>query len=467
VTARFPERIGRYEVLLPIASGGMGTVYLGRAKGIGGFERDVALKIMHAHLKNDAAVAAGLIEEAKLAVRIRHPNVVSVIDVDDDPFGIFMVMDYVEGDTLDGLQKRSEGPLPARFGLKLLLDALAGLHAAHELADENGKPLGLVHRDFSPHNILVGNDGVGRLTDFGVAKVATSGSATASGLIKGKIPFMSPEQARGDALDRRTDVWAAGLVAWQILAGRKLYSSEDNQLALLLKVASERPPRLREVSQGVPAAFDAVVARALEMEADRRWPTAQAFRQALLVACKECGEIADTEEVAAFVSRLVEPRLVERRTRVQEVVRARGLGSAVDHGPEPSDLPTTDVTLNSVVTSAPRDDTTTVQVPARRRRTVVAIAAATAVVLTFAVSIVWTVLRREPPPAATSHAEPTAAADADVELTVEIPTATLADSATPAPVSRPRGRPYRPSPARSAPSATPSAHSVLPPTPYH
>src|SRR5215471_2317841 len=127
---------------------------------------------MHAHLKNDAAALAGLIEEAKLAVRIRHPNVVSVIDVDDDPFGIFMVMDYVEGDTLDGLQKRTEGRLPVRFGLKLVLDALAGLHAAHELLDESGKPLALVHRDFSPHNVLVGCDGVGRLTDFGVAKVA-------------------------------------------------------------------------------------------------------------------------------------------------------------------------------------------------------------------------------------------------------------------------------------------------------
>src|SRR5215472_14499798 len=141
---RLPDRIGRYEVLLPLASGGMGTVYLARARGVGGFEREVAIKLLHAHLRDVAGSALDLIEEAKLAVRIRHPNVVPVFDVGDDPLGFFLVMDYIEGDTLSGLHRRAKAKnegLPIRIGLRVLIDALAGLHAAHELKDEAGKPL--------------------------------------------------------------------------------------------------------------------------------------------------------------------------------------------------------------------------------------------------------------------------------------------------------------------------------------
>src|SRR5215472_6678239 len=153
---RLPDRIGRYEILLPLASGGMGTVYLARARGVGGFEREVAVKLLHAHLRDAPGSGLELIEEAKLAVRIRHPNVVPMLDVGDDPLGMFLVMDYIEGDTLSGLQRRAAAAgdaLPIRISLRVLIDALAGLHAAHELKDEASNPLGLVHRDFSPQNI--------------------------------------------------------------------------------------------------------------------------------------------------------------------------------------------------------------------------------------------------------------------------------------------------------------------------
>lgn len=323
----FPERIGRYDVLLPIASGGMGTVYLARATGIAGFEREVALKLMHAHLKENDSFAHDLVEEAKLTVRIRHPNVVSVVDVGEDPYGVYLVMDYVEGDTLSGLQKRAitslGEALPARYGLKFLLDALSGLHAAHELRDAHGRPTNLVHRDFSPQNILIGVDGIGRLTDFGIAKAATRIGDTATGIIKGKIAYMAPEQARGGAIDRRTDVWAAGVVAWQLLAGRKLYGAVENEVSTLLKIASQAPPRLREVKPDVPAVFDEAVAKALAMDMDARWPTANAFKQALAAACVATGETADIEEVAAFTVRCVEPVIAERRARVAEIVRLR------------------------------------------------------------------------------------------------------------------------------------------------
>jgi len=323
----FPERIGRYDVLLPIASGGMGTVYLARARGVGGFEREVALKLMHSHLKQESSFSHELVEEAKLAVRIRHPNVVSVIDVGQDPFGIFLVMDYVEGDTLAGLLKRAgaaEARLPVRIGLHILMDALSGLHAAHELRDEGGNLLELVHRDFSPQNILVGTDGVARLTDFGIAKAATRIGNTSTGIVKGKITYMSPEQARGDPIDRRCDVWAAGVVAWQIVAGRRLYTIE-NDVSTLLKIVSATPPRLRDVMPGIPPAIDEAVAKALVLDRDRRSSSALAFRQSLAAACRASSLVAEPEEVAQWVSRLVGLKLGERRERVAEVgaLRAR------------------------------------------------------------------------------------------------------------------------------------------------
>jgi serine/threonine-protein kinase len=342
----FPERIGRYDVLLPIASGGMGTVYLARTTGIAGFEREVALKLMHSHLRENDSFARDLIEEAKLTVRIRHPNVVSVVDVGEDPFGVYLVMDYVEGDTLAGLQRRAIASLgealPVRFGLKLLLDALAGLHAAHELKDANGVPTNLVHRDFSPQNILVGVDGIGRLTDFGIAKAATRIGETATG-IKGKIAYMAPEQARGSTIDRRTDVWAAGVVAWQLISGRKLYGGSENEVSTLLKIASAPPPRLRDVKPDVPAAFDEVVAKALAMDSEQRWPTAHAFKQALASACLAHGELADTDEVATFTARAVEPMIAERRARVTEIVRLRAkVGRLVGEVIAPTSTPSLD-----------------------------------------------------------------------------------------------------------------------------
>jgi serine/threonine-protein kinase len=323
----FPERIGRYDVLLPIASGGMGTVYLARARGVGGFEREVALKLMHSHLKQESTFSHDLIEEAKLAVRIRHPNVVTVIDVGEDPFGIFLVMDYIEGDTLAGLLKRavvSEHPLPARVALRILMDALSGLHAAHELKGENGRSLEVVHRDFSPQNILVGTDGVARLTDFGIAKAATRIGNTSTGIVKGKIGYMSPEQAKGDPVDRRCDVWAAGVVTWQIVTGRRLYPGE-NDVSTLLKIVTTTPPRLRELVPDVSPQLDEAVASTLVLDRSSRCATAAAFRQALAAACAASDQRAEPEEVAEWVSRLIGPKLDERRARVAEVeaLRAR------------------------------------------------------------------------------------------------------------------------------------------------
>jgi eukaryotic-like serine/threonine-protein kinase len=311
----FPDRVGKYELLMPIGTGATATVFLARTRGVAGFEREVALKLVHAHLRADEESKLHLLDEARLAARIRHPNVVPVTEVESDPFGVFLVMDYVEGDTLSGLVrvlKDRNQRLPPRLAARIMNDALAGLHAAHELRDTDGQHVGLVHRDFSPQNILVGVEGVTRLADFGVAKAASRAVRTKTGLVKGKIAYMSPEQARGHRLDRRCDVWAAGVVVWELITGRRLYEHED-EVATLLSIVTQDPPRLRDVIRGVPSAIEEAVSYALTSDLNARCPSAEALRSLLEAAWQDIGGMASTTEVAAFVRATVGPKLNERR----------------------------------------------------------------------------------------------------------------------------------------------------------
>lgn len=319
--APFPEHVGKYELLIPIGTGGMATVYLARATGVGGFARDVALKLVHAHLRSDEESKLQLLEEAKLAAKIRHPNVVPVLEVDEDPFGLFLVMDYVEGENLAGLVRAAKAagmPLSHRLIARILNDALLGLHAAHELLDDDGSPLNLVHRDFSPQNILVSVQGTARLGDFGVAKAADRAVRTKTGLVKGKINYMSPEQARGYAVDRRCDVWAAGVVAWELLARQRLHTADDD-VATLLSIVTEHPPRLSSVVASIPPQIDDAVDWALTPYLDDRCPTAEHLRQALEFGWQQWDGMADTAELAAFVQRIVGPKLAERSDSIAEV----------------------------------------------------------------------------------------------------------------------------------------------------
>ena len=318
--AGVPDRVGRYEILLPIASGGMATVYLARATGAGGFTTEVALKLTHAHLRDNPEFSSDLLEEAKIAARIRHRNVVSVIDVGEDAGGIFLVMEYVEGDALSGLFKAATIPRPVAG--RFLLDALEGLHASHELKDDSGALLGVVHRDFTPHNILIGTDGVARLADFGIAKAATRLGHTRLGMVKGKIAYMSPEQARGMPLDRRSDVWAAGVVAWELLTRRRLHGHED-EMAILLKVATEAPSRVSSIAPDVPEALSDVVASALTIDVQARCPTAAAFARDLRIALLASGGVAETSEAAEWMRFQVGSRVSERRVQAAEILQRR------------------------------------------------------------------------------------------------------------------------------------------------
>ncbi|MBW2456818.1 MAG: serine/threonine protein kinase [Deltaproteobacteria bacterium] len=300
------KRFGRYEVAQPIAKGGMATVYFGHATGVGGFERRVAIKVMHPHIADDPEFVAMFLDEARLAAQIHHPNVVSTLDVQTGEDGLFLVMDYVEGTSLRQVLRRlrKQGQrLPIAVAVAILLDTLSGLHAAHELTDSDGDPLNLVHRDVSPHNILIGTDGVCRITDFGIARASSRLSSTRGGVLKGKLAYMAPEQALSQPTDRRADVYAAGIVLWELLTGHRLFRG-DNEAALISKCVLGADQSPREVFTEVPEDIDHVCMRALAVDPDERYPTAAEMADALECAAYACDQpVAGARQVAIFGAR--------------------------------------------------------------------------------------------------------------------------------------------------------------------
>ncbi len=313
------RKLDRYELIGEIATGGMATVFLARLGGVGGFQRFVAIKRLHPHLGNEPEFVEMFLDEARLAALIHHPNVVPILEVGTSDSGYYLVMEYVEGDTLARLVSRSMsgGQLPPRAALlRMLLDSLHGLHAAHELADERDQLLGLVHRDVSPQNILVGIDGTARITDFGVARATSRLSYTADGKLKGKLAYMSPEQARGDELDRRSDIFAMGVVIWEVLVGRRLFKAET-EAGTLQRILVEHVKRPSEMLSTIPRAYDDVVLRALDRDARSRFQTAADLADALEKVARETDGIASPREVASYVQKLLGQELGAQRESVR------------------------------------------------------------------------------------------------------------------------------------------------------
>ncbi len=280
-------------------------MHLGRALGAGGFERLVAIKALHPHIAAEPEFVAMFLDEARLAASIRHPNVVATIAVHEDP--LFLVMDYVEGPSLHLVQRelrKRRALMPLEVTLRVLHDTLAGLHAAHELRGADGSALELIHRDVSPHNILLGLDGIARITDFGVARASARLSSTRGGQVKGKIKYMAPEQVASEQLDRRVDVYAAGIVLWEMLTNEHRYQGESDA-AVLAQIVMGRPRHPRELVPSIPEAIDAVCMRALAPKRDARFATAADFADALEDAARSSGlSIASGRALSAFVREL-------------------------------------------------------------------------------------------------------------------------------------------------------------------
>ncbi len=238
--------VGRYELIHRLAHGGMATVYLGRAKGKAGFEKVVAVKVIHPHLASEAEFVGMFLDEARIAARIHHPHVVEILDLGESEGGYYMVMEFIEGENLAALVRAlgssPERKLPIPVILQLLADTLEGLAAAHELRDGNGQPYQLVHRDVSPHNILINLDGWAKVGDFGIMKAAGKASNTRTGELRGKLAYMSPEQARGGQVDPRTDLFAVGVIAWELLTGQRLFACTTEAATLEKVIACKVPP---------------------------------------------------------------------------------------------------------------------------------------------------------------------------------------------------------------------------------
>jgi serine/threonine-protein kinase len=273
---------GKYQLLRKIASGGMGQVFLALERGAG-LERLVVLKLILPHLAEDEEFLTMFLEEARLVARLSHPNLITILELTEIDSRHCLAMEYVQGDDVRRLEKyaRSQGkPLPVGLVLRIIAEAAAGLHYAHQARNPQGQPLQLVHRDVSPQNILVGFDGGVKVIDFGVAKAAGSASQTATGVLKGKYPYMSPEQANGQPVDGRSDLFALGVVLWEMLTGRRLFKGESDLMTLRLVRDCQVPPP-SQLNPKLPPGVDELVLRALAPTPEARFPDCGAFRLAL------------------------------------------------------------------------------------------------------------------------------------------------------------------------------------------
>jgi eukaryotic-like serine/threonine-protein kinase len=294
--------VGRYVLHEEVGSGGMAVVHLGRLIGPVGFSRTVAIKHLHASYSHDPEFVAMFLDEARIAARIQHPNVVSTLDVVTTKGELFLVLEYVHGITLIKLLRES-----VRVGQKISppvaisigAGVLYGLHAAHEARRESGEPLEIVHRDVSPANVMIGADGVARVLDFGVAKASWRCQSTGEGIVKGKLKYMAPEHVAGKAIDRRTDVFAASVVIWEMLVGQQLIRS-DTPGDILTEILARRPAPPSILVQGVPEALDDVVLRGLAPYPQDRYQTAHQ----MAVDLERALAPATTREVAEWVQRV-------------------------------------------------------------------------------------------------------------------------------------------------------------------
>jgi eukaryotic-like serine/threonine-protein kinase len=412
----------------------MATVFLGSLQGALGFRQIVAIKRPHPHLLEDRGFRDALLREARLAAGIHHANVVDVRDVEVVGDAVQLVMDYIEGASLGdlvGTCAREGKRIPPGIVVRVVLDACAGLHAAHELTDDDGRGMGLVHRDVSPQNVIVGVDGVARVTDFGIAKCIEAGhEGTSRETLKGKAGYMAPEYVRGESIDRRVDVFALGVVLWEALQGRRLFRGQSDAETLERMLSAPVTP----VSETVPelAPLDEAVARALEREPSKRFDTMEAMARAIEVAAAAHGLVAGAPDVGRFVREAVGPRLEERRRALRE---AKTEAKAAD----------------------PAESTTAPDVPRRRSRTRVVLVVAGALVLAGAGAVAL----------ARSGRSPAQVPSAIAATTETVPSSVTPDSPSiaPAPAAAPSASPL----VSPRPSARPPARAPVhrpPPNPY-
>ena len=443
-TSSRPYRsIGRYRVYSELASGGMATVHLGCMLGPAGFSKLVAIKCLHEQFALENEFVAMFLDEARLTSSIHHPNVVATLDVVAEQGELLVVMEYVHGESLAALLRTSRQtgdapPLPVVT--RIICDALDGLHAAH-IASLAGRCLNIVHRDVSPQNIMVGADGNTRVLDFGIAQAAVRSHVTASGTVKGKLAYMSPEQLQSRAVNARADIFAAGVVLWEALTGKRLFFAPDpRDTAELVLNSTIVPPTA--IVPSLPGEIDRVVLKALARDPKQRFDSAHEFAEALRRAATEGSRRA----VSDWVSRVAKDSL-SRRLDLLETLEASAIhaqaqavlpiatGSSPFHAPLPLDEGTVTRTTSTRAIS-----------PETKRSSAARWGPLSAAILGIAaVAIAWGVVPKpSPQPALRAAAEKVIAATPVVERA-------MAASTTPAP---------SPLPVESLPLALPSSEPV-------
>lgn len=428
-----PQRVvGRYALYGEIASGGMATVHFGRLLGPVGFSRTVAIKRLHPQFAKDPEFVSMFLDEARVAARIQHPNVVATLDVVALQGELFLVMEYVQGESLARIQRNlrhRHDRLPPRMVGSIATNLLFGLHAAHEAKSERGEPLGIVHRDVSPQNVLVGIDGVSRVLDFGVAKAAGRIQVTREGQVKGKLAYMPPEQLAGGAIDRRADVYAAAVLTWEALTGKRLFDGDNQSVILAQVLTAEVEPPSRHCP-GLPPGVDEVVMRGLARNPDVRFATAHEMAVALeetlgMESPRRVGELIGglaAETLAAKAAQVKEIESLDSDTAVQRMrQRGRDPGELGESGPQLStfhDHATRAVSMAPLAAYPPaglpageasglsRVSSVSMSLPGEPRRPYRAIVAFVAVgALLGGAAFLWS-LRGEPPPAGPAASVP-------------------------------------------------------------
>ena len=312
-----PLRVGRYEVLTHLATGGMAQIYLARQTGLGAFERHVVLKTILRERATDQRFVTMFLDEAKLAATLNHQNIAQVYEVDQADGAYFMAMEYVHGENARAILEttlRRGWTIPLELAVMIVSGAAAGLHHAHERKGKQGQPLNIVHRDVSPANIIVAFDGVVKIVDFGIAKASVRSAQTHSGTLKGKIAYMSPEQCNGKPVDRRTDVFALGIVLYELLTVRRLFKADTDFLTMSSIVAGriEKPSRFRA---DLPKPLENITLKALAHDPAMRFQTADEMRLALEQFANSAGLRTSTTALADYMDQEFghrpEPWLVE------------------------------------------------------------------------------------------------------------------------------------------------------------